>query len=176
MKPNIPHVRLGFLTLCMLVWAPALVFAADANKGKGADDAWKIEIRPRTVLSSPSAEQAQPKIRPASFVTVESITFQKETDVQGDTEIASEQLAKKYYEVYRSIPFLRSEYNANPSYRHETTMEILFGELRPMTIHKYTPIVPPAPAPLGPYWRRGGTVRHSVTHHLFYRRYRSRAY
>ena len=39
-----------------------------------------------------------------------------------------------YAEVYDSIPYHRSEGLANPSYRHDATMEILFGELRDMTI------------------------------------------
>ena len=47
--------------------------------------------------------------------------------------------AASYAAVYRSIPFLRSEYLANPSYRHEATMEILFGQLRPTVIHKEQP-------------------------------------
>jgi hypothetical protein len=42
-----------------------------------------------------------------------------------------------YLRVYTSIPFLRSEYIANPSYRHEATMEILFGQLRPTVVHKH---------------------------------------
>ncbi len=48
-----------------------------------------------------------------------------------------------YLAVYQSIPFIRSEYIANPSYRHDTTMEILFGQLRPAVIHKN----PPQPRP-----------------------------
>jgi hypothetical protein len=36
-----------------------------------------------------------------------------------------------YAEVYRSIPYSRTEYVANPSYRHDATMEVLFGQLRP---------------------------------------------
>lgn len=43
---------------------------------------------------------------------------------------------KNYEDIYRSIPFRRSEYLANPSYRHEATLEIMFGQLRPTTIHK----------------------------------------
>lgn len=39
--------------------------------------------------------------------------------------------ARNYKRIYRTIPFIRSEYEANPSYRHEATMEILFGQLRP---------------------------------------------
>ena len=38
--------------------------------------------------------------------------------------------------MYGSIPYSQAEYIANPSYRHEATMEILFGELRPTTIVK----------------------------------------
>ena len=41
-----------------------------------------------------------------------------------------------YRQVYDSIPFNRAEYLANPGYRHEATMEILFGQLRPTTIVK----------------------------------------
>ena len=41
-----------------------------------------------------------------------------------------------YLEIYRSIPFSRAEYLANPSYRHEATMEIMMGQLRPTVIHK----------------------------------------
>ncbi|HET6426272.1 MAG TPA: hypothetical protein VFG20_21450 [Planctomycetaceae bacterium] len=41
-----------------------------------------------------------------------------------------------YREVYNSIPFSRAEFNANPSYRHDATMEFLFGEMRPTVIHR----------------------------------------
>ncbi len=43
----------------------------------------------------------------------------------------------QYAAIYHSIPFSRVEYAANPSYRHDATMEILFGKLRPTTIHKH---------------------------------------
>ena len=45
-----------------------------------------------------------------------------------------------YREVYDSIPFSRAEYNANPSYRHDATMEFLFNQLRPTVIHRTTNI------------------------------------
>jgi hypothetical protein len=45
------------------------------------------------------------------------------------------ELAKRTYaEVYNSIPFSRTEYLANQDYRHEATLEILFGQLRPKTV------------------------------------------
>ena len=44
---------------------------------------------------------------------------------------------RRYREIYESIPFSRAEYEANPSWRHEATMELLFGRLRPTTVHKH---------------------------------------
>ena len=46
--------------------------------------------------------------------------------------------AAHYREVYASIPFSRVEYNANPSYRHDATMEFLFNQLRPTVINRGT--------------------------------------
>lgn len=43
----------------------------------------------------------------------------------------------EYREVYNSIPFSRSEYLANRDYRHEATMELLMGQLRPKTVVKF---------------------------------------
>ena len=50
-------------------------------------------------------------------------------------------LSQMYSEVYRSIPFNRAEYNANPSYIHDSTMELLFGQMRPTVIHRNTTTV-----------------------------------
>lgn len=41
-----------------------------------------------------------------------------------------------YQQIYDSIPYSRAEYLANPGYRHDATMELMFGEMRPTTIHK----------------------------------------
>ena len=43
---------------------------------------------------------------------------------------------KSYSKIYNAIPFRRSEYLANPSYRHDTTVEIMFGQMRPTVIHR----------------------------------------
>lgn len=50
-----------------------------------------------------------------------------------------------YWAIYRTIPFIRTEYLANPSYRHETTMELLFGQLRPTVVHKQQAVAPQVP-------------------------------
>ena len=93
--------------------------AAQANDQNPAADAadgeWKIVITPRPKRSTGQPDKENPLA-----------------------------VAGSYGEVYRSIPFSRTEYLANPSFRHEAAMEILFGELRPMTIYKNVP--PPAQA------------------------------
>lgn len=46
------------------------------------------------------------------------------------------ELGRLYREIYAAIPFDRAEYEANPSYRHEATLEFLFGQQRPMVIER----------------------------------------
>lgn len=65
---------------------------------------------------------------------------------------------RAYREVYDAIPFSRAEYDANPSYRHEAAMELLFGQLRPTVVHRQQtriqvdlPAVTPAPWAYNPY-------------------------
>jgi hypothetical protein len=43
-----------------------------------------------------------------------------------------------YKDAYDQIPFSRAEYEANPGYRHEAAMELVFGVQRPTTIVKQT--------------------------------------
>jgi len=59
--------------------------------------------------------------------------------------------SRSYREIYNSIPFRRTEYDANPAYRHQATMEIMLGQLHPIIV---------APAVLPPQeTRRDITVR-----------------
>lgn len=39
-----------------------------------------------------------------------------------------------YAQAYAQIPFSRSEYEANPGYRHDAALELMFGVLRPVTV------------------------------------------
>ncbi len=71
-----------------------------------------------------------------------------------------------YEKIYNAVPYRRSEYLANPSYRHDTTVEILFGEMRSTVVHRQdTPqrVVNPRPNVYEPrlfrdmeYWRYPG--------------------
>ncbi len=130
------------VTLC-LVSVVALSTTADAADRSaadavyGTDPATGIVITPRRV----------PAVKRQVAVQVESNGEAGQAD-----ESATEGLpiitphpkhTSKYREVFRSIPFSRAEFNANPSYRHDATMEILTGNARPQKIVVQTP----APAP-----------------------------
>ena len=43
-----------------------------------------------------------------------------------------------YAEAYAQIPFSRSEYEANPGYRHDAAMELVFGTMRPTLTSRTT--------------------------------------
>ena len=43
-----------------------------------------------------------------------------------------------YAQAYAQIPFSRSEYEANPGYRHDAALELMFGVLRPVTVVRQT--------------------------------------
>ncbi len=69
-------------------------------------------------------------------------------------------LVGQYSDVYDRIPFSRAEYEATPSYRHDATMEFLFGQMRPTVINRGTTVIrhsqpampvmyPPAYSPYG---------------------------
>ncbi len=47
-------------------------------------------------------------------------------------------LRMTYAEAYAQIPFSRSEYEANPNYRHDAAMELMFGSMRPMIMSRTT--------------------------------------
>lgn len=165
--------------LAILIAAPAASTAeenaAGPNEQPVSDEQWKIEIVPEptrgTRLIQPIGPVAavQPELRsqreePAEEPRPESDQPEAEQPKPDDAEperpapeivpmLGCVDLARKYREVYASIPFIRSEYEANPSYRHEATMEILFGHLRPTVVHKHAPpwAVGPPPVPALPF-------------------------
>jgi hypothetical protein len=112
---------------------------------------WKIEIVPG-VSSAPIESAKEDEILPAAQASVaatqpadvglappaDSVESAPEPE-PGNPDVPFGNLSSmSYLDVYRSIPFIRAEYDANPSYRHDATMEILFGQLRPTVVHKYS--------------------------------------
>lgn len=111
-----------------------------AQRGKAtlAED-WHIQIVPgpaigRSPRVEPATRNAQNSKEPASRKPAPAPEPESEVvnaDAMGSTSRIS---PAAYAEVYNSIPFSRTEYQANRDYRHEATLEILFGQMRPNRI------------------------------------------
>lgn len=56
--------------------------------------------------------------------------------VGSDATLSPLDRMQHYQAVYNAIPFSRAEYDANPSYRHDTAVEVLFGQMRPTVIQR----------------------------------------
>ncbi|MEZ6049559.1 MAG: hypothetical protein R3C11_29065 [Planctomycetaceae bacterium] len=113
--------------------------AADGND-------WKIEISPRFTLNRQTGESLPPIPRTEVFQLAQAneeavpppITFEQPsepvTESTGDLPVVTpnytiaQTAVPNYNQIYKSIPFSRAEYLANPSYRHDATMSILLGQ------------------------------------------------
>lgn len=106
-----------------------------------AGDDWNIEISPGSygvTLQENIANSANsPSIMPADH-TVRPIT-------DASVPVGTRFSGADYRRIYESIPFNRTEFKSNPSYRHDSTMEIITGNARHQTIlrHSTVPVVRP---------------------------------
>ncbi|MFN9720064.1 MAG: hypothetical protein ACK58L_15305 [Planctomycetota bacterium] len=117
-----------------------------------------------------------PVILPAARVHAGGVVPGRTAIEEGPAAATTRINPSEYQRVYNSIPFNRAEYNVNPSYRHDATMEILTGTARHQTIvqhnHEHKQPVKRIPAPelpsrviqpyygfgiprVYPYWFRG---------------------
>lgn len=85
---------------------------------------------------APAAAPTQPPA-PAPGLLEDAVA----TPAPAQVTIQPRTLVQSYNQVYNSIPFSRAEYVANPSYRHDATMEFLFGQLRPTVIQRGTTVI-----------------------------------
>ena len=116
--------------------APAV--ESSESDGSSADAEWNVLIRPapRSAVVAVQAGQPGPELkdgnpnRPAPPAAAES-----EASPPAYLPMAFGP-RMTYWEAYNSVPFLRSEYEANPGYRHDAAMEIMFGAMRPTTVVK----------------------------------------
>jgi len=84
-----------------------------------ADSEWVIDIRPAARVAS------------ASLVPTASVAGEQPCEACGTAQV------NDYATLYKSVPFNRAEYNVNPSYRHDSAMEILTGNARHQTIVRH---------------------------------------
>jgi hypothetical protein len=99
----------------------------------------------------PAGETWQMEIIPAAKLHTEVPSLVKRTQPDGSVV---EFDPAEYSRIYKSIPFRRAEFNNNPGYRHDATMEILTGNAHHQTIvrhnHEHPAPVQTVPAPLRP--------------------------
>ena len=157
--------------LCLLAWiavvagtsliptasgqelTPLPVPGPAANQDSFADDNWVMDIRPA-----------------AKVLSQQQVTIPGDSVAVGDPVVAGEPIATlddqhegcgrlhasaaDYTRVYAAIPFNRAEYNVNPSYRHDSTMEILTGNARHQTIVRHNTTSALTVAPRGAAFAR----------------------
>lgn len=133
--------------ICLAVWAATVACSIACGTIRADEfdtgDGWTIEITPR--VTTPDQEK-----------------FPVTTT---ETPLS----AADYRRIYQSIPFSRAEYNVNPSYRHDSTMEILTGNARHQTTlqHSTVPVAPPRPqSHLQPY--RYNSSRHGLNYYFYF--------
>lgn len=145
------HIEKSFLVAVFCGFATTANFADEPKNAAPAKvpvprvplgNDWKIEIVPGPAIGpSPvpkaelAARQAAQSLADAKSAAAEPVIVPSgaESALPGGITSAS------YSEVYNSIPFRRSEYLANPSYRHDATIEILLGQIRPKTVVNVAP-------------------------------------
>lgn len=106
---------------------------------------WNIEIIPGPAIGPSPVPKAQLAARQAAQAETKPAALEANSGVVtagAESAFPAGITPAAYAEVYNSIQFRRSEYLANPSYRHEATVEILLGQVRPKTVTNVS--APPA--------------------------------
>ncbi len=102
---------------------------------------WKIEIVPGPAIGPSPVPKAELAARQAAQAQANRASAEPTTSIVtagSESALPAGITPAAYAEVYNSIPFRRSEYLANRSYRHEATIEILLGQVRPKTVTNVT--------------------------------------
>lgn len=110
--------------------------AAEPKLLKAPTADWKIEIVPGRAIGPSPVPKIDRAVREAQAAKSEALVETSSGVVTAGAESAMPAgiTSASYIEVYNSIPFRRSEYDANPNYRHEATIELLLGQIRPKTV------------------------------------------
>jgi hypothetical protein len=140
---------------------------AEWQKKRSSNNASSKDVKTAVDKAARSAAAAKKREMlangPSTAGAVASAKAAKQPAAKADhSESASARKdSRSYREIYNSIPFSRSEYDANPAYRHQATMEIMLGQLHPIIVAppqqetkqeitiRFLPVVRPG---YRPYW------------------------
>jgi hypothetical protein len=118
--------------ICLIMWLAVVLLTAATGTVQAQDVV--------TAATSATLSAAQPDEQPWTIQIIPAAKVSQRGQVQPEPLPANEEEsapvadAREYARVYASIPFNRAEYNVNPSYRHDATMEILTGNARHKTL------------------------------------------
>lgn len=120
--------------ICLAVWIVTVAGSIACNAVRADEfdtgDGWVMEVMPAVRTSEAAAIAAE--IPPAVDAGVTTVTPADSLSPVTGTP------GEDYRRIYQSIPFNRAEYNVNPSYRHDTAMEILTGNSRHQTVVQHS--------------------------------------
>jgi hypothetical protein len=91
-----------------------------------------IEPAPAPALQDNTPQENRPPASQPKKSTIRIEPMQRQTPSM--RMVVDNRPGLTYSDAYNQIPFHRAEYEANPGYRHDAAMELLFGQLRPTTI------------------------------------------
>lgn len=126
---------------CLFAWIAVVV----ATALSGNVQAQINELNPLPAPPAPLANTFVPEATPTPEWTISIVPAAKATSAVAAPEQST---AADYTRVYNSIPFNRAEYNINPTYRHDSAMEILTGNARHKTIVRHNSTPPVAARPV----------------------------
>lgn len=125
---NAPWRLVRRISVGISVGVAFLATALNAHSAAPANDNWSIRIIPATKSTGPSERLPSPPPPPAE---------PGPGGARPQTAPAGFLPSRVgYYQVYRSIPFSHAEYAANPSYRQETALGLLFNQFPYTSINK----------------------------------------
>ena len=127
--------------ICLAIWTATIAFSiacgtiqADVfETGKG----WVIEIASSVNTSNRKKVAGSIPLTAPSTDIIDNTPAIPEPPTSL-TPAATRPTDDDYRLIYRSIPFNRTEYNVNPSYRHDAAMEILTGHARHQTVLQHS--------------------------------------
>jgi len=131
--------------MCLAVWmatnAMSLCCSATHADTYELESGWIMEITPALKIR-PESQPREVLTMPVLPAATDVVTLDAQSLSPRPAAPVATDPGAAYHSIYRSIPFSRAEYNANPSYRHDSTMEILTGNPRHRTIlhHSTLPV------------------------------------
>jgi hypothetical protein len=138
-----PAVKTARATTSTVLVPPPPEDAIQTAAAVETDSATKLRAPslPSTVIAA-AAQVDQPAVSPpVPFETTSAAQPANEFGITvtpgGPRKLTI--LGRSYDAAYRSIPYRRAEYLANPGYRHDAAMELLFGQMRPTTVVRQMP-------------------------------------